>query len=62
MGYDINCGVLLARTNLRYEEVAQKVDRVADALFNAIPAGAGFEEAIPSLSIEELRQLLQEGT
>jgi len=61
VGYDINCGVRLARTNLRYEEVAQKVDRVADALFNAIPAGVGSEEAIPSLSIEELRHLLREG-
>ena len=48
VGYDINCGVPLARTNLRYEEVAQKVDRVADALFNAIPAGVGSEEAIPT--------------
>jgi tRNA-splicing ligase RtcB len=61
VGYDINCGVRLARTNLRYEEVAPKVDRVADALFNAIPAGVGSQEAIPNLSIEELRLLLQEG-
>ena len=61
VGYDINCGVRLARTNLRYEEVAPKVDRVADALFNAIPAGVGSQEAIPSLSIEELRLLLREG-
>ena len=61
MGYDINCGVRLARTNLRYEEVAPKVDRVADALFNAIPAGVGSQEAIPSLSVEELRLLLREG-
>jgi len=61
VGYDINCGVRLARTNLRYEEVAPKVDRVADALFNAIPAGVGSQEAIPSLSVEELRLLLREG-
>ena len=61
VGYDINCGVRLARTNLRYEEVAPKVDRLADALFNAIPAGIGSEEAIPSLSVEELRLLLREG-
>ncbi len=61
VGYDINCGVRLARTNLRYKEVAPKVDRLADALFNAIPAGVGSEEAIPSLGIEELRQLVREG-
>jgi tRNA-splicing ligase RtcB len=61
VGYDINCGVRLARTNLRYEEVAPKVDRLADALFNAIPAGVGSEEAIPSLSMEELRHLVRVG-
>ena len=46
VGYDINCGVRLARTNLRYEDVAGRVDRLADALFNAIPAGVGSEGAI----------------
>ena len=61
VGYDINCGVRLARTNLRYEDVAGKVDRLADALFNAIPAGVGSEGAIPSLSMEELRHLVREG-
>ncbi|HYB91682.1 MAG TPA: RtcB family protein [Candidatus Binataceae bacterium] len=61
VGYDINCGVRLARTNLRYEEVAPKVDRLADALFEAIPAGVGSEGAIPSLSIEELHEVVREG-
>jgi len=61
VGYDINCGVRLARTNLRYEDVAGRVDRLADALFNAIPAGVGSEGAIPSLSMEELRHLVREG-
>jgi len=61
VGYDINCGVRLARTNLRYEDVAGRVDRLADALFNAIPAGVGSEGAIPSLSVEELRHLVRGG-
>jgi tRNA-splicing ligase RtcB (3'-phosphate/5'-hydroxy nucleic acid ligase) len=61
VGYDINCGVRLARTNLRYEDVAGRVDRLADALFDAIPAGVGSEGAIPSLSMEELRHLVREG-
>jgi tRNA-splicing ligase RtcB (3'-phosphate/5'-hydroxy nucleic acid ligase) len=61
VGYDINCGVRLARTNLRYDEVAPKVDRLADALFDAIPAGVGSHGAIPSLPIEELHQLVRQG-
>jgi tRNA-splicing ligase RtcB (3'-phosphate/5'-hydroxy nucleic acid ligase) len=61
VGYDINCGVRLARTNLSYDEVAPKVDRLADALFDAIPAGVGSEGAIPNLSVEELRQVVREG-
>ena len=61
VGYDINCGVRLARTNLRYEDIKPKVDRLADALFSAIPAGVGSEGAIPSLGMEELRHLVREG-
>ena len=36
VGYDINCGVRLIRTNLQYGEIAGKVDRLADALFQAM--------------------------
>jgi tRNA-splicing ligase RtcB (3'-phosphate/5'-hydroxy nucleic acid ligase) len=61
VGYDINCGVRLARTSLHYTDVAPKVDRLADALFNTIPAGVGSEGAIPNLSIEELRAVVREG-
>ena len=61
VGYDINCGVRLARTHLRYQEVAPKVDRLADVLFNTIPAGVGSEGAIPGLSVDELRKLVVEG-
>ncbi|HXZ87372.1 MAG TPA: RtcB family protein [Candidatus Binataceae bacterium] len=61
VGYDINCGVRLIRTNLQYGEIAGKVDRLADALFQAIPAGVGSHGAIPGLSVDELRQLVVEG-
>jgi tRNA-splicing ligase RtcB len=61
VGYDINCGVRLIRTNLRYQDVIAKVDQVADALFDAIPAGVGSHGAIPGLSIEEIQQLVGEG-
>ncbi len=61
VGYDINCGVRLARTSLHYEDVTPKIDRLADALFSSIPAGVGSEGAIPRLSVEELRHVVREG-
>jgi tRNA-splicing ligase RtcB len=61
VGYDINCGVRLIRTNLRYPDVESRVDQLADTLFDTIPAGVGSEGAIPGLSVEEMKQLVVEG-
>jgi tRNA-splicing ligase RtcB len=61
VGYDINCGVRLIRTNLQYQDVVGKVDQIADALFETIPAGVGSHGAIPGISIEEMQQLVAEG-
>ena len=41
VGYDINCGVRLARTHLHFDFVKPRIDRLADALFAKIPAGVG---------------------
>jgi len=61
VGYDINCGVRLARTNLRYEEVVPRIAVLVNALFDAIPVGVGSEGAIPTLSIQEMKQIVTEG-
>jgi len=61
VGYDINCGVRLARTNLRFSEITPKIGRLADALFDAIPAGVGSQGAVPDLPIEELKRLVRGG-
>jgi len=41
VGYDINCGVRLVRTNLTLDEVRPKVEQLMDRLFRNIPAGVG---------------------
>ena len=41
IGYDINCGVRLIRTNLTLEEVTPRLKDLVDALFYKIPVGAG---------------------
>ncbi len=61
VGYDINCGVRLARTHLHFNVVESRIERLADALFAKIPAGVGSWGAIPGLSIEQLKQVAGEG-
>ncbi len=61
VGYDINCGVRLIRTNLAFSEVERNKERLADALFAAIPAGVGSEGAIPALSVAEMKHMARDG-
>ncbi len=61
VGYDINCGVRLVRTNLKYEDVGPRLESLMTALYRQIPAGVG--TGGPYLfGGKELRQLLAEGT
>src|SRR5687768_1434636 len=41
VGYDINCGVRLVRSNLRIEDVAPRINDLVNQLFRDIPAGVG---------------------
>jgi tRNA-splicing ligase RtcB len=41
VGYDINCGVRMVRTNLDYDDVRGREEDLVDALFEAVPSGLG---------------------
>ena len=41
VGYDINCGTRIVRTDLAAVEVRPLIDRIADALYRDVPAGLG---------------------
>jgi tRNA-splicing ligase RtcB len=41
IGFDINCGMRLIRTNLRFSEVKPKVKELVDLIFRLVPAGVG---------------------
>src|SRR5437667_4063000 len=41
IGFDINCGVRLLATDLLYEQVRGKADKLAAELFNNLPSGVG---------------------
>src|SRR5687767_5754066 len=60
IGYDINCGVRLMRTNLMYREVKHHVRTLVDSLFRNIPTGAGRTGRYEFRS-KELDRLLTEG-
>ena len=60
VGYDINCGVRLAVSNLRREEVAPHLEKLVTALFSKIPCGVGGGGSI-RLGRKELADLLVRG-
>ena len=61
VGYDINCGVRLARTELTAAALRPRLPALMDALFHAVPSGVGAEGAIPRLGRSELRRVLVDG-
>ena len=60
VGYDINCGVRLLRTNLTEAEVRPKINQLINELFRNIPSGLGSQGKIRA-SNKEMRELMVEG-
>ncbi len=61
VGYDINCGVRLLRTEIPAEEARRKMDKLLPALFNRIPSGVGSKSEIRLKGKDEER-LLERGS
>lgn len=61
VGYDINCGVRLAKTSLVYEKVKNKIQKLVENLFNNIPTGVGASGAIKKVSASEIKNILSNG-
>lgn len=60
VGYDINCGVRVLRTNLSEEEVRPRLRELAETLFRKVPSGLGSTSGL-ELSFSELDKVLEEG-
>lgn len=60
VGYDINCGLRLVKTNLTEKEVKPKVKDLVQMLYNHVPAGVGSEGKI-KVSMDEERKILVNG-
>jgi len=61
VGFDINCGVRIMRTNLTLEEVKPRIKELVDALFNAVPSGVGSRGKVKT-SHKEIREVLTKGS
>ena len=61
VGFDINCGVRILRTNLTQEEVAPKIKELVGALYNSVPSGLGSKGRI-RLRSREIDEVLVKGS
>jgi len=60
VGYDINCGVRLMRTNLTEKDIRPKLKPLVEELFKTIPCGAGVGGRI-RLSSKDYREFMNKG-
>jgi tRNA-splicing ligase RtcB len=60
VGYDINCGVRLLRSNLKKNNVLPRKKELVDALYNSIPSGVGSKGKI-RLGPDDEEKLLIKG-
>lgn len=60
VGYDINCGVRVLRTNLVEAEVRLKISDLVHELFREVPSGVGSSGKL-TVSPDELERVLAEG-
>ncbi|MGQ0376257.1 MAG: RtcB family protein [Nitrososphaerota archaeon] len=60
VGYDINCGVRLLRTNLTEQDVRPRLKDLVTDLFNSIPSGVGSKGAV-KLNNSQLDEVLVRG-
>lgn len=60
VGFDINCGVRLVRTNLFEKDVEPVKEQICQSLFDHIPVGVGTKGLIP-ISAQDLDEVIEMG-
>jgi tRNA-splicing ligase RtcB len=60
IGFDIDCGVRLIRTNLTEDEVRPQIERLMDVLFSTVPSGVGVGGRVKT-SMTEIDDVLSKG-
>jgi tRNA-splicing ligase RtcB len=60
VGYDVNCGMRLIRTNLTLNDVQPRLDRLMTELFRRVPAGVG-SQGFVKVNHKEFRDVMRHG-
>ena len=60
IGYDVNCGVRLIRTDLEEKDVRPKLKELVDTIFVNVPSGVGSEGKV-ALTPSDLQKIMVEG-
>lgn len=60
VGYDINCGMRLLRTDLTLADVQPRLDRLMTELFRRVPAGVG-SRGFVRLNRKEFEEIMRKG-
>jgi tRNA-splicing ligase RtcB (3'-phosphate/5'-hydroxy nucleic acid ligase) len=60
VGFDINCGVRVLRTDLLVDDVKERQEALAEALFDAVPAGLGVAGSL-RVEVSEMDDLIRSG-
>ncbi len=60
IGFDINCGVRLMRTNLEARALAPRLPELVEALYAAVPKGVGGRGSV-NLDARELGRVMRDG-
>jgi tRNA-splicing ligase RtcB len=61
VGYDINCGVRLLRTNLQRSQVERGIEELVNVLFANIPSGVGSRRKELKLAMSALKEVMRQG-
>ncbi len=60
VGYDINCGVRLLRTNLKSQEIKPLIPDLVQSLFKNVPSGLGSKGKL-NINYDNLDKVLEDG-
>jgi tRNA-splicing ligase RtcB len=60
IGYDINCGVRLLKTQLTFKDIEKKLDILSKEIYKQIPSGVG-RGGMVKLSSEQMDEVLRQG-
>ncbi len=60
IGYDINCGVRILKSDFEYDEIKNYLKKISEQIYKEVPSGVG-KSGIIKLSIKELNNVLDNG-